>query len=99
MTDDQLKILMDVYRDRSILDTKLLERQSHFIESLDRSTKRLIEAIDSQTESVHSTLTAGLAAMGQKITEEHGSLSLRLYIAMGGMISIIATLIAMWVTK
>lgn len=96
---DQLQLLMESYKEQVQLNTKLLERQAQFLDNLDQSTQKLIEAINSQTEAVHSTLEVGFATMGQKITEEHGGLSLRLYVAMGGMLSIIATLIAMWITK
>jgi len=94
---NQLELLMDSYRQQIELNTKLLERQSQFVERLDNSTKALVEAIHTQTESVQSVIATGIAQLGQKITEEHGAISLRIYIALGGMVSLLATLIAMWV--
>lgn len=93
----QLELLMDNYRKQIQLNTQLLERQSQFIDRLDRSTQSLVDAIHTQTESTHSVISTGLAQLGQKITEEHGHISIRVYIALGGMVSILTTLITMWI--
>lgn len=99
MDNEQLKLLMDSYKQQVELNTKLLERQKWFIERLDESTQRLVEAIHAQTSGLQSTVETGIAQLGQKITEEHGGLNIRIYVALGGMISILATLIALLVMR
>lgn len=99
MDDSQLKLLMDSYKEQVQLNTKLLERQERFLDSLDSSTKQLIEAINAQTTGLQSTLSLGLSTLSEKITRDHGAISLRLYVALGGMISILITLISLWAIK
>jgi hypothetical protein len=97
--NDKLKAMMESYREQIQLNTKLLERQERFIDSLDGSTKRLIEAINSQTASLNSVLSQGLVSLSEKITRDHSGITLRIYVALGGMISILITLISIWMTK
>lgn len=96
---DQLRLLMDNYKEQIQLNTKLLERQTRFIDNLDKSTHDLIEAINAQTVGLQDSFRVGIAELGSKMTEEHGNISLRVYVAMGGMVSILATIVALWVTK
>lgn len=99
MDDDKLKLMMESYREQIQLNTKLLERQERFVTRLDESTQRLIEAINAQTTNFYDTLARSLAEMGTTITRDHAGIMLRLYIALGGMVSIIVTLLGLWITK
>lgn len=94
---DQLRLLMDNYKEQIQLNTKLLERQARFFDSLDRSTHDLIEAINAQTVGLQSVLSVGIAGLGEKMTEEHGDINLRIYVALGGMLSLLVTLVTLWV--
>lgn len=96
---DQLRLLLDNYREQIQLNTKLLERQERFIDNLDRSTHDLIEAIHVQTAGLQSTLNVGMAGLGEKMTEEHSDINLRIYVALGGMLSLLVTMVALWVMK
>lgn len=93
---NQLRLLMDNYKEQIQLNTRLLERQERFIDSLDRSTHELIKAINDQTTGLQSTLSVGIAGLSEKITEEHGDINLRIYVALGGMVSLLVTLVTLW---
>jgi hypothetical protein len=99
MGDEQLKMLMENYKSQVELNTKLLEQQKWFLTRLEESTNRLVEAIHAQTTGIQGSIEAETARLGQKMTEEHGGLSIRIYLALGGMVSILATLITLWVVK
>jgi cysteinyl-tRNA synthetase len=99
MDDEKLKLLMDSYREQIQLNTKLLERQEGFLNSLDRSTRQLIEAINAQTTGLQTSITLGVTELSKQMTQDHGAISLKVYVALGGMISILATLISLWVIK
>lgn len=97
--NDKLKLMMENYKEQIQLNTKLLERQERFIDNLDESTKRLIEAINAQTTGLQNTLSLGLITLSEKITQDHSGITLRIYVALGGMISILITLLSIWLTK
>lgn len=99
MESEQLELLMNSYKEQIQLNTKLLERQERFMDRLDHSTQQLIEAINAQTTGLQSTLDSGLSSLGRDITTEHGDINLRIYVALGGMVTILLTLITIWVTK
>lgn len=99
MEDDKLKLLMDSYREQIQLNTRLLERQERFIDRLDASTHELVEAINAQTTGLQSTLTTGLATVKGQLSGEHGNINMRIYVALGGMVSILITLIAIWMAQ
>ena len=81
MGDEQLKLLMSSYKEQIELNTKLMERQKWFLESLEGSTQRLIEAIHAQTSGLQGTMETGIAQLGQKMTEEHLDLGAVLAVA------------------
>ena len=99
MDDNQLKLLMDSYREQISLNTKLLERQERFITRLDESTQRLIEAINNQTHGFYDTLSKSVSELSSSITKDHAGITLRIYVALGGMISIMITLLSIWMIK
>ena len=96
---NQLQLLLDNYKEQIQLNTKLLERQERFIDRLDGSTQELIEAINAQTVGLHSKLSSSVSVLSEKMTEEHGDINLRIYVALGGMLSLLATIVTLWVVK
>lgn len=97
--DNGLRLLMDSYREQIQLNTKLLERQERFIENLDKSTQELVRAIDTQTKGLQNALSLGFAGLSEKNSKEHGDINIRIYVALGGMVSILVTLITLWAMK
>lgn len=97
--DDSLMLLMDSYREQIQLNTKLLERQERMFDRLDSSTIKLTEAINAQTMGFQSMLSTKISELGDGLTKEHGDINLRVYAALGGMVSILVTLIAIWITQ
>ena len=93
---EQLLLLMQSYKEQVQLNTRLLERQERFIDNLDKSTQQLVEAINTQTKGLSDMFSTGLAQLSQKMTEDHGGLNIRIYVALVGMVSILATLITLW---
>jgi hypothetical protein len=99
LDNNTLKLLMDSYREQVQLNTKLLERQERFIDRLDNSTHNLIEAINAQTTGLQANLAKGITGMCDRMSEEHGQINLRIYAAIGGMVSILVTLLTIWITQ
>lgn len=99
MDDDKLKAMMDSYKEQIALNTRLLERQERFIGQLDDSTKKLIEAINIQTTGLQNAFSQGFLTLKEQITRDHAGHTIRIYMALGGMISILVTLLSLWMTK
>jgi cysteinyl-tRNA synthetase len=99
MGDEQLKMLMENYKSQVELNTKLLEQQKWFLTRLEESTNRLVEAIHAQTTGIQGSIEIETSRLGQKMTEDHGGLRIQIYVALVGMVSILATLITLWVVK
>ena len=82
ITQNDLTLLLNSYKDQVEMNTKLLERQNNLVNRLEHATTELIGAINTQT----SELTV-------RMTKDHSSIKNRIYIALVGMVSILLTLI------
>lgn len=99
ITQDQLKLLMDAYKDSIILNTKLLSKMDNVVEAQRESCKginKLCDKINQQT----ITLTSANVQIGDKLVnmrtedfKEHNSLRNKIYIAFSLMCTIIIALI------
>lgn len=99
ITQDQLKLLMEAYKDSVTLNTKLLTKMDSVVEA-QRSSCQSIEKLCDKINQQTITMTAANVQISDKLFEvrteslkEHNSIKHKIYVALSLMGTIVVALI------